>query len=152
MPEYHEIQKSLQKTKIFKAVEKTNPEIYAYYLKFHSSTEDNFIQNLFTVLYILNLYCDYSNLLVNDKIPNMGDINTDKIKARKYDSGLIHKFTKIFQDKETLKNKRTVEDVVYEFFENLKSRSTGMFDFSAGYFSLKDCQVENCVDWTDLDI
>jgi hypothetical protein len=77
----------------------------------HGMCDKTTIVNARDMLYVMNMYCDYESLIVNNKLPNMS--NLGKIIVRD-----------------------NVPDIVNEFYENLKNTSTPLFDFAAGYWSI----------------
>jgi len=78
-----------------------------------NSTDESSLVNLRNIVGVLNMYCDYSALIVDDKLPNMGNLKS-------------------------LDNVIKWPDcpyVVKEFFENVRMKSTPLFDFTSGYWS-----------------
>lgn len=78
-----------------------------------NSIDESSLVNLSNIVGVLNLYCDYSALIVNDKLPNMGNLKS------------LDNVTK-WPD---------CPDFVKEFFENVRMKSTPLFDFTSGYWS-----------------
>ena len=79
----------------------------------HPSTDETSVENLRNIVGVLNLYCDYSALIVDDKLPNMGNLKSLDDVAKWPDC----------------------PDFVKEFFENVRMKSTPLFDFASGYWS-----------------
>jgi hypothetical protein len=87
----------------------------------HPSTDETSVDNLRNIVGVLNLYCDYAALIVDDKLPNMGNLKS------------LDDVTK-WPD---------CPDFVKEFFENVRMKSTPLFDFASGYWSsLGRCRRE----------
>jgi hypothetical protein len=79
------------------------------------STDESSLVNLRNIVGVLNLYCDYAALIVDDKLPNMGNLKS------------LDHVTK-WPD---------CPDCVKEFFENVRKKSTPLFDFTSGYWSTR---------------
>lgn len=79
-----------------------------------NSSDESSLTNLRNIVGVLNLYCDYAALIVDDKLPNMGNLSS------------LDDVTK-WPD---------CPDFVKEFFENVRLKSTPLFDFASGYWSV----------------
>ena len=77
------------------------------------SSDESSLLNLRNIVGVLNLYCDYAALIVDNKLPNMGNLKS------------LDHVTK-WPD---------CPDFVKEFFENVRLKSTPLYDFASGYWS-----------------
>jgi hypothetical protein len=85
------------------------------------STDETSLVNARNIVGVLNLYCDYASLIVDDKLPHMGNLKS------------LDQVTK-WAD---------CPDFVKAFFENVRLKSTPLFDFASGYWStLGQCPRE----------
>ena len=77
------------------------------------SSDPSSLVNLRNIVGVLQLYCDYESLIVDGKLPNMGNLKP------------LDDVTKW----------ETCPDFVKEFFESAGRTSTPLFDFASGYWS-----------------
>lgn len=77
------------------------------------SSDKTSLVNLRNIVGVLNTYCDYAALIVDDKLPNMGNLKS------------LDHVTK-WPD---------CPDFVKAFFETVRMKSTPLFDFTSGYWS-----------------
>lgn len=84
------------------------------------SSDESSLVNLRNIVGVLNLYCDYAALIVDDKLPNMGNLKS------------LEHVTK-WPD---------CPDFVKEFFEKVRMKSTPLYDFASGYWSRGHCSRE----------
>jgi hypothetical protein len=78
-----------------------------------NTTDESALRNVRNIVGILNMYCDYEALIVDDKLPHMGNLKS------------LEDVTK-WPD---------CPDVVKAFFEKARMKSTPLFDFASGYWS-----------------
>lgn len=99
---------------------------------YNNEKNSDLLMNIYSVVFILNLYCNYSGLLVDGRIPNMAELRT--VGERQFLN--------------TPKNisKHEIGNKIRLFFEGLNKNSTGLFDFTAGVFALESENLElNCI-------
>jgi|UniRef100_A0A6C0AHB9 hypothetical protein len=77
------------------------------------TTDESALRNVRNIVGILNMYCDYEVLIVDDKLPHMGNLKSLEDVAKW--SGC--------------------PDIVKAFFEKARMKSTPLFDFASGYWS-----------------
>tara|TARA_Y100000389_G_C17426734_1_gene499994 strand:+ start:485 stop:1768 length:1284 start_codon:yes stop_codon:yes gene_type:complete len=99
-------------------VEKKLPEIKGELLKAfnntvsHGECDESAIQNGKDLISLMNLYCNYENLIVDGKLPNMGNLGN-------------------------VQKRRPVDERVSILFDIVPNfTSTPLFDFAAAYFSI----------------
>ena len=78
-----------------------------------NTTDESALRNVRNIVGVLNMYCDYEALIVDDKLPHMGNLKS------------LEDVTK-WPD---------CPDVVKAFFEKARMKSTPLFDFASGYWS-----------------
>jgi hypothetical protein len=88
----------------------------------HGACDESAIQNGKDLIALMNLYCDYESLIVDDKLPNMGNLG-EVVKREGVDERVSRKF-----------------DIIPGF------TSTPLFDFAAAYYAISgDAAVEKKV-------
>ena len=85
----------------------------------HGACDDTAIQNGKDLISLMNLYCHYDQLIVDGRLPNMGNLGD-------------------------IKKKDTVDPRVAAEFDTV-SKSTPLFDFAAAYFALEGGKVSHDV-------
>jgi len=78
-----------------------------------NTTDESALRNVRNIVGVLNMYCDYAALIVDDKLPHMGNLKS------------LEDVTK-WPD---------CPDIVKAFFEKARMKSTPLFDFASGYWS-----------------
>ena len=77
------------------------------------SSDPSSLINLRNMVGVLQMYCDYESLIVDGKLPNMGNL----------------------KPLDSLTKWETCPDFVKEFFERARMTSTPLYDFASGYWS-----------------
>lgn len=78
-----------------------------------NTTDESTLRNVRNIVGVLNMYCDYEALIVDDKLPHMGNLKSLEDVTKWADC----------------------PDNVKVFFEKARMKSTPLFDFASGYWS-----------------
>lgn len=77
----------------------------------YSKVDESTVKNVRDIIFVLNMVCDYESLIVDGKIPNMGTLGN--VVPREH-----------------------IHPLVQAHFSQLKSTSTPLFDFAAGFWAV----------------